>query len=103
MAKGHIEDGKVTLSWNLPRLLLPKNRVQAAVEHAGGRAADIPRGGTLTSIRSVTRNHELSHHGGRLHARVPQNIVDLLSSVRPRPSMRIRCSRTIRAAGTACG
>ena len=28
MAKGHIEDGKITLNWNLPRLLLPKNRVK---------------------------------------------------------------------------
>ena len=28
MAKGHIEDGKSTITWNLPRLLLPKNRVK---------------------------------------------------------------------------
>ena len=28
MAKGHIEDGKITMTWNLPRLLLPKNCVK---------------------------------------------------------------------------
>src|SRR5712691_2364135 len=28
MAKGHIEDGNITLSSTLPRLLLPKNRVK---------------------------------------------------------------------------
>jgi hypothetical protein len=26
--RGFIEDGKVKLAWNLPRLLLPKNRVK---------------------------------------------------------------------------
>lgn len=28
MARGHIEDGKCSITWNLPRLLLPKNRVK---------------------------------------------------------------------------
>src|SRR6201989_2848947 len=26
MARGHIEDAKTTITWNLPRLLLPQNR-----------------------------------------------------------------------------
>src|ERR1700752_2828946 len=26
MARGHIEDAKTTIAWNLPRLLFPKNR-----------------------------------------------------------------------------
>ena len=28
MARGHLEDGKTTIAWNLPRVLLPKNRVK---------------------------------------------------------------------------
>src|SRR5215203_3034311 len=28
MARGHIEDDKVKLTWNIPRMLLPKNRVK---------------------------------------------------------------------------
>src|SRR5216683_2205369 len=26
MARGHLEDAKTTIEWNLPRVLLPKNR-----------------------------------------------------------------------------
>src|SRR6267154_1354585 len=28
MARGHLEDNKTSIAWNLPRLLLPKNRVK---------------------------------------------------------------------------
>ncbi|MGY4472514.1 hypothetical protein ACVWWK_008223 [Bradyrhizobium sp. LB9.1b] len=28
MARGHIEDGKCSITWNLPRILMPKNRVK---------------------------------------------------------------------------
>src|SRR3979411_251880 len=28
MARGHLEDAKTTITWNLPRVLLPKNRVK---------------------------------------------------------------------------
>ena len=48
MAKGHIEDGKITLSWNLPRLLLPKNRVKLLLNMLVIAQQTIPRGGTLT-------------------------------------------------------
>src|SRR6478735_118073 len=47
MAKGHIEDGKVTLSWNLPRELMPKNRVKLLMNMLMLAAAAIPRGGIL--------------------------------------------------------
>src|SRR5258708_14631370 len=48
VARGFIEDEKVKLSWNLPRALLPKNRVKLLLNMlvVGGQA--IPRGGTLT-------------------------------------------------------
>ena len=49
MARGFIEDGKVTLAWNLPRLLMPKNRVKLLLNMLIIASQTIPRGGTLPS------------------------------------------------------
>src|ERR1700753_2349705 len=48
MARGHIEDGKTTIAWKLPRLLLPKNRVQLLLNMLIIAQQTIPRGGRLT-------------------------------------------------------
>src|SRR6186997_1978063 len=48
MAKGHFEDGKITPAWNLPRLLLPKNRVELLLNLLVMAQQTIPRGGVLT-------------------------------------------------------
>jgi histidine phosphotransferase ChpT len=81
MAKGHIEDGKVTLTWNLPRLLLPKNRVKLLLNMLVIAQQTIPRGGTLT-IDPVGEGETMSFRitAAGLNARVPQNIVDMLGS-----------------------
>jgi histidine phosphotransferase ChpT len=47
-ARGLIEDGKTTLVWNLPRLLLAKNRVKLLLNMVLIAASSISRGGTLT-------------------------------------------------------
>src|SRR5947207_9912609 len=47
MARGHLEDGKTTIAWNLPRLLLPKNRVKLLLNMLIIAQQTIPRGGTL--------------------------------------------------------
>ena len=66
MARGHIEDGKITISWNLPRLLLPKNRVKLLLNMLVIAQQTIPRGGTLTDRSDRRRrDHELSRHRGR--------------------------------------
>ncbi|MTV16031.1 MULTISPECIES: histidine phosphotransferase ChpT [Bradyrhizobium] len=80
MAKGHIEDGKVTLTWNLPRLLLPKNRAKLLLNMLVIAQQTIPRGGTLT-IDPVGEGEAMSFRitSAGLNARVPQNIVDLLN------------------------
>src|SRR4029078_1437777 len=80
MAKGHIEDGKVTLSWNLPRLLLPKNRVKLLLNMLLIAQQTIPRGGTLT-IDPVGEGEAMSFRvtAAGLNARLPQNIADVLS------------------------
>jgi len=81
MAKGHIEDGKVTLTWNLPRLLLPKNRVKLLLNMLVIAQQTIPRGGTLV-IDPVGEGDAISFRitAAGLNARVPQNIVDLLNA-----------------------
>ena len=48
MARGFIEDDKVKLTWNLPRALLPKNRVKLLLNMLVVAGGTIPRGGTLT-------------------------------------------------------
>jgi len=81
MAKGHIEDGKVTLSWNLPRLLLPKNRVKLLLNMLIIAQQTIPRGGTLT-IDPLGEGEAMSFRvtAAGLNARVPQPVVDSLAS-----------------------
>src|SRR5437588_1778799 len=48
MARGFIEDDKVKLTWNLTRVLLPKNRVKLLLNMLVVACQTIPRGGTLT-------------------------------------------------------
>jgi histidine phosphotransferase ChpT len=81
MAKGHIEDGKYTITWNLPRLLLPKNRVKLLLNMLVIAQQTIPRGGTLTVDpigEGETMSFKVTAIG--LNARLPQNIADQLGS-----------------------
>jgi histidine phosphotransferase ChpT len=81
MARGHIEDGKTTIAWNLPRLLLPKNRVKLLLKMLVIAQQTIPRGGTLT-VDPVGEGEAFGFRvtASGLNARLPQNIADLLSS-----------------------
>ena len=81
MARGHIEDGKITITWNLPRLLLPKNRVKLLLNMLIIAQQTIPRGGTFT-VDPVGDGEAMSFRvtTAGLNARVPQNIAEVLSS-----------------------
>jgi histidine phosphotransferase ChpT len=81
MARGHIEDGKTTIVWNLPRLLLPKNRVKLLLNMLVIAQQTIPRGGTLT-VDPIGEGETMSFRvtATGLNARLPQNIADLLSA-----------------------
>ena len=81
MARGHIEDGKITISWNLPRILLPKNRVKLLLNMLVIAQQTIPRGGTLT-VDPVGDGETMSFRvtSAGLNARIPQNIAGLLSA-----------------------
>src|ERR1700739_4147886 len=84
MAKGHIEDGKTSIVWNLPRLLLAKNRVKLLLNMLVIAQQTIPRGGTLT-VDPIGEGETMSFRvtATGLNARLPQNIADLLSAGLP--------------------
>jgi histidine phosphotransferase ChpT len=81
MARGHIEDGKTTIAWNLPRVLLPKNRVKLLLNMLVIAQQTIPRGGTLT-VDPIGEGETMAFRvtATGLNARVPQNIADMLAS-----------------------
>jgi histidine phosphotransferase ChpT len=81
MARGNIEDGKTTISWNLPRLLLPKNRVKLLLNMMVIAQQTIPRGGVLR-VDSVGEGESMGFRvaASGLNARLPQNIADILGS-----------------------
>ena len=80
MARGHIEDAKTAIAWNLPRLLLPKNRVKLLLNMLVISQQTIPRGGTLT-VDPVGEGETMAFRvtATGLNARVPQNIADMLA------------------------
>src|SRR6516164_4599032 len=84
MARGNIEDGKVSITWNLPRILLPKNRVKLLLNMLVIAQQTIPRGGTLT-IDPIGEGETMAFRvtASGLNARLPQNIANLLSSTEP--------------------
>jgi histidine phosphotransferase ChpT len=80
MARGQIEDGKCTIAWNLPRLLLPKNRVKLLLNILIIAQQTIPRGGVLT-VDPIGEGETMSFRvtATGLNARVPQNIADMVA------------------------
>jgi histidine phosphotransferase ChpT len=79
VAKGFIEDDKVKLAWNLPRVMLPKNRVKLALNLLLIGIQAIPRGGTL-AIDPVGEGETLAFRVSAtgLNARVPPTALELL-------------------------
>src|ERR1700722_10837706 len=80
VARGSIEDDKYKIAWNLPRALLPKNRVKLLLNMLVVGTLAIPRGGTLT-LDPVGSGESM---GFRLtaagpNARVPPAIPGLLA------------------------
>jgi histidine phosphotransferase ChpT len=80
MARGHIEDAKTSIAWNLPRVLLPKNRVKLLLNMMVIAQQTIPRGGVLT-VNPTGDGETMSFRllAAGLNARLPQNIADILS------------------------
>jgi histidine phosphotransferase ChpT len=80
VARGQIEDEKVKLAWNLPRALLPKNRVKLLLNMLLVATQSIPRGGVLAvdgSGEGANMTFKITARG--LNARIPQAIPTLLA------------------------
>jgi histidine phosphotransferase ChpT len=80
VARGMLEDDKTKIGWNVPRALLPKNRVKLLLNMLliGGHA--IPRGGQLT-VDAVGEGETMGFRlvATGLNARVPQAMPGLLT------------------------
>ena len=79
VARGFIEDEKIKITWNLPRLLMPKNRVKLLLNMVVVASQTIPRGGTLT-IDPVGSGDTMTFRiaAAGLNARIPQAVPGLL-------------------------
>jgi histidine phosphotransferase ChpT len=80
VARGVIEDEKVKLAWNLPRTLMPKNRVKLLLNMLLVATASIPRGG-IVAVEGNGANDDMAFKivARGLNARIPQAAPALLS------------------------
>ena len=79
MARGFLEDDKTKLTWNVPRALLPKNRVKLLLNMLVVACGTIPRGGMLAVDpvgEGETMGFRITATG--LNARIPQHVTSLL-------------------------
>jgi len=80
VARGFLEDEKTKITWNLPRLLLPKNRVKLLLNMLLIAGQSIPRGGQIQVDpigNGETMSFRISATGS--YAKVPQAVPDLLA------------------------
>lgn len=80
ISRGFLEDDKTKLAWNLPRVLLPKNRVKLLLNLLLVAGQTIPRGGQLT-VDSIGAGEGMGFKvaAAGTNARVPPAVAALLS------------------------
>jgi histidine phosphotransferase ChpT len=76
VARGLIEDGKTTITWNLPRELVAKNRVKLLLNMLVVADSTIPRGGTLM-VDAFENGYRIVASG--LNARLAAATAELIS------------------------
>ena len=79
VTRGLIEDGKTSITWNLPRVLMPKNRVKLLLNMVFIAAQTIPRGGMI-SIDPIGEGEAMSFKvkASGTNAKLPQAVSALL-------------------------
>jgi len=84
MARGFLEDEKTKLTWNLPRVLLAKNRVKLLLNMLVIAGQAIPRGGVLT-VDPVGEGESMSFRvtAKGTNSRVPPHAPELLAGTPP--------------------
>ena len=80
VARGMLEDEKTKLTWSLPRVLLPKNRVKLLLNLLLLAGGTIPRGGSL-AIEPVGEGDTMGFKviSSGLNARIPPAVPALVS------------------------
>jgi histidine phosphotransferase ChpT len=80
VARGFLEDDKTRLTWNVPRVLLAKNRVKLLLNMLVIAGQTIPRGGMLT-VDAVGSGDNMGFKvkAAGANAKVPQAVPELLS------------------------
>ena len=76
VARGLLEDGKIALTWNLPRVLVAKNRAKLLLNMLLVASGTIPRGGTLVA-EQAGEGYQVIARG--LNARLGSATADLLA------------------------
>jgi histidine phosphotransferase ChpT len=80
VTRGFLEDDKTSIAWNLPRLLMAKNRVKLLLNMLMIAGQSIPRGGKLVVDpigEGETMGFRISATGS--YAKVPQAVPELLA------------------------
>jgi histidine phosphotransferase ChpT len=86
VARGMMEDDKLKLTWSLPRVLLPKNRVKLLLNLLVLAGGTIPRGGSLV-IEPIGEGDTMgfSIAASGLNARIPQAVPGLVAGEAENP------------------
>jgi histidine phosphotransferase ChpT len=86
VARGMMEDEKVKITWTLPRVLLPKNRVKLLLNLMVLAGSTIPRGGSL-AVEAIgegdTMGFKIASSG--LNARIPAAVPTLVAGEAENP------------------
>ncbi|MDQ0471356.1 histidine phosphotransferase ChpT [Labrys wisconsinensis] len=80
VARGFIHDEKVALTWEAPRLLMPKNKVKLLLNLLVVSTSTIPRGGSVNAVvagDADTARFEIVATGN--HSRIPHGLIALLA------------------------
>ena len=79
MVRGFLDEDKTKVTWELPRALLPKNRVKLLLNMVIIASQTIPRGGGLT-VDAIGEGENMSFRitAAGLNARIPQALAELL-------------------------
>jgi histidine phosphotransferase ChpT len=79
VTRGLIEDEKTKIAWNLPRVLMPKNRVKLLLNMMLIAGQTIPRGGVIT-VDPIGEGEAMSFkvRSTGTNARLPQAVSGLL-------------------------
>lgn len=84
VSRGFLDEDKIKLNWNLPRVLAAKNKVKLLLNMIVIANQIIPRGGSLT-VGAVGEGETMGFKiiASGLNARVPQAMPDLLANSCP--------------------